>query len=329
MQIQDNIRKSRVTGFDSRVLTKAVILASAVFVAAVAPYFLGAFQINLMIEVMIYGIFALGLNLLVGYTGLVSLGHAMFLGIGGYALGIFVVLLQMPFWLGLLAATITSVVTSYIIGFICTRALGAGFFILTLAVCEMIYGVAFKSKIVGGDDGMTGITRPDLGIFGLNAYDAVAFYHYNLFLFLVVLFIVWRIVHSPFGSALVGIRENERRMRALGYPVSKYKVIGFTVSGTISSFAGMMLATNYGFISPDIITWTTSGEGLLMVIVGGAHTFFGPIVGAAAYVLLRAQSAGLSDHWIMILGAFFVLAVVFFRGGIVGVLMSTYERMRA
>ncbi|MGB3273535.1 MAG: branched-chain amino acid ABC transporter permease [Xanthobacteraceae bacterium] len=306
------------------------ILAIAVAAAALAcaPFVLNDYQVNLVIEAMVFGIFAIGLNFLVGYTGLVSLGHAMFLGIGGYGFGIFTVLLDWPWWAAIPATILCSAVLSFLIGIVCIRSSGVGFFIMTLAFSELMYGLAFKTKLVGGDDGMSGISRPDIGFLGLDIYNPATLYGFMLVAFAIVLFVSWRIIRSPFGMVLVGIRENESRMRALGYRTQWYKMAVFTLSGMISSFGGVMLVIKTGFMSPETLSWMMSGEGLLMVIVGGAGTFLGPVLGAAAYVLLRAGLTGITDHWILFLGSFFVLTVVFFRGGLIGLISGAMAWVR-
>lgn len=312
---------------DTRAL-KLLAIAGAGAALAGAPFVLNDYQVNLVIEAMIFGVFAIGLNFLVGYTGLVSLGHAMFLGIGGYGFGIFTVLLDWPWWMAIPAAIACSAVVSFLIGVVCVRSSGVGFFIMTLAFSELAYGVAFKTKLVGGDDGMSGISRPDIGFLGLDIYDPATFYGFMFIAFAVVLFVSWRIIRSPFGMVLVGIRENESRMRALGYRTQRYKMAVFTLSGTISSFGGVLLAIKTGFMSPETLSWMMSGEGLLMVIVGGAGTLLGPVLGAAAYVLLRAGLTGITDHWVLFLGSFFVLTVVFFRGGLVGLISGATTWVR-
>jgi len=283
-----------------------------------APAFLDARYVGLLTEVLIYGVFALGINVLLGFTGLISLGHAMFLGVGGYGVAILCVLLGWPLWAAVPATVAAAAVFATVVGIICIRVSGVSFLILTLALAQLVHAFAFKTKSIGGDDGMWGVPRPDLSVLGVSSYDASIIFYFMMVFFVVTFAATALFLRSPIGSVLVVIREDETRVRALGYSVRLYKLIAFAVSGVVSSVAGIMHAIYFNFVSPDNLTWMTSGEGLLMVIVGGAQSVLGPVIGAAAFVLLRAGFADVSHHWTILLGLFFMFSVVLLRGGLVG-----------
>jgi branched-chain amino acid transport system permease protein len=297
----------------------AIAAASvAALVAAVLPFFAATYAVTLATEIMISGVFASGINLLLGTTGLVSLGQAMFLGLGGYGIGIGSSLLGFPLWLSIPATLIAVVVVSAIVGLICTRTRGVEFLLITLAFSQMLYGAAIKLRITGGSDGMSGIPRPDLSAVGLSSDDPATFYYYVLVATAVSLLGLWRIVNSPFGSVLAGIRENERRIVAMGYAVDFYKVGAFTLGAAVCAAAGILQAQYTYFINPDSMSWQLSGEGVLMVIIGGASSVLGPLVGAAIFVLVKQGLSMLTGDYLMFFGLFFMLVVAFFRGGVFG-----------
>ena len=302
-----------------RALAIAAAIVAALF-AAILPFFAATFAVTLATEIMIFGLFASGINLLLGTTGLVSLGQAMFLGLGGYGIGVGSSLLGLPLWLSIPSTLVAVGAVSAIVGSICTRTRGVEFLLITLAFSQMMYGAAIKLRITGGSDGMSGIPRPDLSAVGLSADDPATFYYYVLSATAVLLFGLWRIVNSPFGSVLEGIRENERRMAAMGYAVGFYKVGAFSFGAIVCAAAGILQAQYTYFINPDSMSWQLSGEGVLMVIIGGASSVLGPLVGAAVFVLVKQGLSSLTGDYLMFFGLFFMLVVAFFRGGVFGAL---------
>ena len=283
---------------------------------------------TLAVEVMIAGIFASGINLLIGYTGLVSLGQAMFLGLGGYGIAVGTALLGWPLWV---SAPITLVVVAMIaaaIGAICTRTRGVEFLLITLAFSQMFYGAAIKLRWTNGSDGMSGISRPDLSQLGLSAHSPVVFYYYILTVSALALLLLWRIVNSPFGSVLIGIRENERRVMSMGYAVANYKIGAFALSAVICAVAGILQAQYTYFVNPDSMSWQVSGEGVLMVIIGGANVILGPFMGAAVFLLVKQALSLITDEYNLFFGIFFMLVVAFFRGGILGTLRTLIGKWR-
>jgi branched-chain amino acid transport system permease protein len=311
----------------SRHASAAFFLLTGAVICAL-PSFASGYAITLAVEVMIAGVFASGINLLIGYTGLVSLGQAMFLGLGGYGIAVGTALLGWPLWV---SAPITLVVVAMIaaaIGVICTRTRGVEFLLITLAFSQMFYGAAIKLRWTNGSDGMSGIPRPDLSQFGLSAHSPVVFYYYILTVSALAFLLLWRIVNSPFGSVLIGIRENERRVMSMGYAVANYKIGAFALSAVICAVAGILQAQYTYFVNPDSMSWQVSGEGVLMVIIGGANVVLGPFVGAAVFVVVKQALSLITDEYNLFFGIFFMLVVAFFRGGILGTLRTLIGKWR-
>ncbi|MDA9433713.1 branched-chain amino acid ABC transporter permease [Bradyrhizobium sp. CCBAU 51627] len=282
------------------------------------PSFVSGYVMTLAVEAMIAGVFASGINLLTGYTGLVSLGQAMFLGFGGYGIAIGTALLGWPLWI---SAPVTLVVVAAIaapIGAICTRTRGVEFLLITLAFSQMFYGAAIKLRWTNGSDGMTGIPRPDLSLLGVSADNPTVFYYYVLAVAVLSLLMLWRIVTSPFGSVLVGIRENERRMMSMGYSVANYKIGSFALAAVICAVAGILQSQYTYFVNPDAMSWQMSGEGVLMVIIGGANVVLGPFVGATVFVVVKQALSMITEEYNLFFGIFFMLVVALFRGGVLG-----------
>ncbi|WP_133675580.1 branched-chain amino acid ABC transporter permease [Aquamicrobium defluvii] len=294
----------------------------------VAPLLLGSYPISLLTEVLILALLASGLNLLVGYTGLVSLGHAAFLGVGAYITAIATVLLGYPVWIGMIGAMLASLIIACLIGILSVRTRGVQFLLITLAFGQLLHAIAEKSRMTGGDDGMTGIPRLDLSLLGLNTHSDHTFYLTVLAFFVVTLIALRMVVESPFGRTLAGIRENEKRIMAIGYNPTPYKALAFAISGLVAGLAGSLWAQHAYFVNPHIMSWQMSGEVLFIVIIGGSQAFFGPLLGAAFYVLLKSFLSTLTDSYMMIFGIMFVLVVAFFKGGIAGFLGMLSTRLQ-
>jgi len=309
-------------------MTGALRIVIAAAAAIALPFVIGEYPVTLAIEVMLFAIFALGINILLGYTGYVSVGHSMFLGFGGYGVGVLTVLFGWPTWLAMPATIVIVAVLGLVTGVICMRVSRIQFLVITLALSQLYWGIAIKMRATGGDDGMPGISRPDLSWAGLSTHDTTVFYFYVLACTALALWLCWRIARSPFGSALVGIRENEKRMIALGYRVSLYKNAAFTLSGVVAGFAGILTAQYQQFVSPAAMTWELSGEGLLMVIIGGRQYFLGPVLGAAFFVLLKAKLSDITEEYIIVFGLFFMIVVALFSRGLAGFGVDLWRRWR-
>lgn len=303
------------------------MLASSAALLAL-PLIASVYGTTLAVEILIAGVFASGINLLVGYTGMVSLGQAMFLGFGGYGIAVGTALLGWPLWVSVPVTLVVAGVLALLIGAICTRTRGVEFLLITLAFSQMFYGAAVKLRWTNGSDGMSGIPRPDLSFLGVSADTPAVFYYYVLGIAVLVLLLIWRVVNSPFGSVLIGIRENESRITAMGYSVPSYKIGSFAVAGMVRATAGILQAQYTYFINPDAMSWQMSGEGILMAIIGGLNVLLGPFIGAAVFVMVKSLLSQVTEEYNLFFGIFFMLIVAFFRGGIGGALRSLTERLR-
>jgi branched-chain amino acid transport system permease protein len=298
-------------------ILRLVGFAALVALVAAFPLFAGNYPVKLLQEILIWGIFAMSLDLLMGYAGMVSFGHSAFFGVGGYVAAL--ALVKAPGLVSALALpALAAAAAALVIGFFSIRVSGVYFIMLTLAFSQMFYAVAFQAAWLGAEDGLVGVPRPS--VLGWSLSSRGAFHAYLLVLVGASSFLLWRIVHSPFGHVLRGIHDNEGRMQAIGYPVNRYKLLAFVVGGTVAGVAGSLYAQLVGSISPDAFLWTTSGEALLMVIIGGTGTLGGAMLGAAAFILLQSLVSSYTERWMLILGLTFVLLVLFAPGGILGAL---------
>jgi len=290
-----------------------VVLALVALFPAVA----GNYPVKLLQEILIWGIFAMSLDLLMGRAGMVSFGHSAFFGLGGY-----VAALALKTEPGMLASlgwpALAAALAALVIGFFSIRVGGVYFIMLTLAFSQMFYAYAVQVAWLGAEDGIIGVPRPSL--LGVSLTHAVTFHLFLVLVLALAALTLWRVACSPFGQVLQGIRENESRMEALGYAVRNYKLLAFVVAGTVAGVAGACYTQLNGSISPDAFFWTTSGDALLMVIIGGTGTLGGAVLGAAAFILLQSLVSTYTERWMLILGATFILFVLFAPGGLVGAL---------
>ena len=277
------------------------------------------FAAGIIRQILIFAIFASSLNLLVGYAGLPSLGHAAFFGGGAYAAAIAAQRLgtdQLTVSLG--AGMLAAALLALLVGFLAVRALGIFFLMLTLALAQMVFAVAFQAtELTGGSNGFSGIRRPTL--LGIDFSAASDLYLLVCVTFLLVVLLLWRLTTSSYGRALVGVRENERRMRALGYDTRTVKLSAFVVAGAIAGIAGALSSYEFRFVSPNDVGLGTSVTGFVMVLIGGAGTLVGPVLGAAVVLLIeRVLPSQLPAQ--TVLGVVFILFVVFARQGVAGAL---------
>jgi len=278
-----------------------------------------AFMMTLFTRIVILAIAATSLNLIMGYGGMVSFGHAAYLGIGGYVFGILSFegirsgFVQWPL------ALIISALFALVIGALSLRTRGVYFIMITLAFAQMAYYVASGLARYGGDDGLTVYKRSDFsGLIDLS--NRAQFYYLCLACLFGVIFLIWRIVNSRFGLVVQGLRSNEQRMQAIGFPAKRYQLVCFVISGTMCGLAGALLANNTDFVSPAVMYWTRSGDLMVMVILGGMGTLFGPVMGAVVYLLLEEFLSQITEYWALIMGPLLLLVVLFGRGGILGLL---------
>jgi branched-chain amino acid transport system permease protein len=296
---------------------KRALLAAFVAVLLALPYLgVGVYYTNLASQALIAALFALSLNLLVGYAGLVSLGHAGYLGMAAYTCGWLMTHLGWGHFGAALLALAGTTVMAGIFGLIALRASGISFLMITLALGQILWGLAYRwTSVTGGDNGISGLTRPMP--FGIDLGNPNWFYYFTLAVFLIVWAAIATWVRSPFGATIRGTKDQARRMSTLGYNVWLIRWTVFVVSGFLGGVAGLMYVYYNQFISPHSLSLANSAEMLLMVIAGGAGTLSGPVVGAALVVLLKNVASAYIDRWIMLLGLVFIFIVMFVPGGIV------------
>ena len=277
------------------------------------------FLLTLFTRIVILALAAVSLNLILGYGGMMSFGHAAYLGIGGYAVGILAFegitsgFVQWP------VALLASAFFAFVIGALSLRTRGIYFIMITLAFAQMAYYIVAGLARYGGDDGLT-IQKRSQFIAPINLSNKVQFYYICLLLLCAAIFLVWRIVNSRFGMAIQGARSNDTRMRAIGFPTYRYKLTCFVIAGTLCGLAGALLANHTDFVSPAMMYWTRSGDLIIMVVLGGMGSTFGPLFGAVALLVLEEVLSGITEYWQIILGPLLLLVVLFARGGIDGLL---------
>jgi branched-chain amino acid transport system permease protein len=287
----------------------------AICLIAVPRLIVNEFYVNMASQVLIYALFALSINLMLGYGGMVSLGHAAYLGVAGYTC----IILVTAGYNQLLAAVIAvlfSTAFAGLFGVLSLRAPGLGFIMITLAIGQIIWGIAYRyNDLTGGDNGLRHPARPMP--FGLDIRDAESFYYFTLAVFAIAAFFLWRFSRSPFGASLMGARDQPRRMRMLGYNVWLIRFLTFVFAGFWGSVAGILYVYYNLFLSPHALALQQSAEILLMAILGGASSFTGPIIGAAIITLVKNVVSSYVERWNTLLGAVFVLVIVFMPYGLV------------
>jgi len=298
----------------------AAMSVVGVLVLLLLPHFLSTYYLGLVIQMMIFALFAMSLDLLIGYTGMASLGHAAYFGVAAYATGLVALKLGWSVWLALPAGLLVAALTATLFGFLALRTRGSYFLMITLALSQVVWGIAFGWRsLTGGDDGLPEVPRPNLGL-PWPLTDETPFYYFVLFCIGVGTFLLIRIVSSPFGFALRGIRESETRMLSLGYNVWRYKLAVFVLAATFAGLAGCLYVYYNRFVSPDYLQVVRSAEVLLMVILGGAGTLIGPAIGAALIVLLDNVVSTYTERWLLVLGVIYVVVALFAPRGVVGFL---------
>jgi branched-chain amino acid transport system permease protein len=303
--------------------TRTLALGGGVLLLAVVPLLATLLQqpyyIDLVRRVMIFAIAAVSLNLILGYGGLVSFGHAAYLGVGGYSVGILAFYGVYNGWLQWAVAILASALVALVIGAISVRTRGIYFIMITLAFTQMLYYLGISVEEYGGDDGMRLRVKSQFsGLVDLS--DPVAFYYLALVLLLAVVYLVHRLVDSRFGLVLRAAKSNEARTRAIGFSPYPYQLAAFVIAGALCGLAGALLANHTAYIAPAFMDWTRSGEIMFMVILGGMGSLPGPALGAFALLVVEDLLAGRTEHWQVILGPLLVLSVLFFRRGLAGLL---------
>ena len=304
---------------NARNVIAALVIAGLLLLPLYTSISGNVFVLTLFTRIVIFALAAASLNLIMGYGGMMSFGHAAYLGIGGYAVGILAFegigsgLIQWP------VALAASALFALVIGALSLRTRGVYFIMITLAFAQMAYYVASGLARYGADDGLTIYKRSDFG--GLiNLSNRVQFYYLCLGCLLGGIYLIWRIVNSRFGMVIQGLRSNEARMQAIGFPVTRYRLACFVIAGTLCGLAGALLANNTDFVSPAVMYWTRSGDLMVMVILGGMGSLFGPVIGAVVYLVLEEFLSQVTEYWALIMGPLLLLIVLFGRGGILGLL---------
>ena len=309
--IRDVMTKQKIIFF-------AVTLLLAIFFPYLAPY------TALASEILIFALFAMAYDLVLGYAGMLSFGHAAFFGIGAYTTGIVLSRVYPSALLALLAGVIISSLGALCVGFLSIRRRGIYFTMLTLAFAQMFYFMAFKwTSLTGGDDGLQGVPRPSLGPLDLSS--EIVLYYFILFVVLLSMAVGIRVINSPFGKTLQALRENKDRAMSIGYNVNRFRLIVFIISGCFSGLAGGLYALLLNFVPLSSLYWTTSGEVVVMTIVGGMGTLVGPVLGAVAIILLRDWLSNYTESWSLVMGLLFMASVLGFRGGLMSIIK---ERLR-
>jgi branched-chain amino acid transport system permease protein len=295
------------------------------FLLATAPYwmpFVGGYT-GLGTRVLVLALAAMAVNFLLGFSGVLSFGHAAYFGLGAYAAGMTIKYLYPSTPLGILVGVLVGTLGAMAIGAMIVRLRGVYFAMVTIAFGQVFYFVAFRwVSVTGGDDGLTGWKRVplDLGFTSFDIlHDDIAFYYLVLLCLAISAGLMALLLRSPFGRTLLAIRENERRARFLGIPVDRHIWFSFVISGAFASLAGTLYAYLDNFVDPRAFHWQQSGDFVIIAVLGGMRSFWGPLIGAAIFVVLQDKISSITDYWMSILGLFFVLVVVFFPRGVLGV----------
>jgi len=301
------------------VTPRNAVVVVLIAIMALLPVYAAAsgnsFTMTLFTRIIILAIAAVSLNLIMGFGGMVSFGHAAYLGIGGYAVGILAKegiasgFVQWP------VAIAAAALYALVVGALSLRTRGVYFIMITLAFAQMIYYVAIGLDRYGGDDGLTIYHRSQFGAV-LNLNNRTAFYYLCLGLLLASIYLVWRIVNSRFGMVIQGARSNERRMRAIGFPTFRYRLVCFVIAGAMCGLAGALLANHTDFISPAMMHWTRSGDLIVMVVLGGMQAMFGPLIGALTFLVLEEGLSRVTVYSNLILGPFLLVVAIAMHGGI-------------
>ncbi len=307
---------------DNWLTPRVALNAALLIILALVPLYAAltgdAFVVTLFTRVVILALAALSLNLIMGFGGMVSFGHAAYLGIGGYAVGILAKegigsgFVQWP------VAIAASALYALVVGALSLRTRGVYFIMITLAFAQMIYYVAIGLDRYGGDDGLTIYKHSQFGA-AVNLNNKTLFYYLCFALLLAGIYLVWRIVNSRFGLVIRGARSNERRMRAIGFPTFRYKLACFVIAGAMCGLAGALLANQTNFISPAMMHWTRSGDLMVMAVLGGMHAMFGPLIGAVTFLLLEEGLSRVTEYPNLILGPLLLVVAIYVHGGIDGV----------
>lgn len=308
------------------VLVATALLLLLAAIPLYAHLFDQPFSVTFFSRVMVYGLAALSLALILGYAGLISLGHALYLGLGAYAVGILSFYGITNGWTHLAVTLVVCAVVAALTGVVCLRTSGIGFIMITLGFAQMFFFLVVSLKTYGGDDGLPIAARSDFGV--LNLQNNLVFYYVVFALLLGCLYAAGRLVQSPFGMVLRGCKSNERRMLALGFPTLRYKLAAYVLSSMVCGVAGLLLANLSRFASPEYMSWVRSGDLIVMIVMGGMGSLFGAVLGATVLLSLEEVLASFTPHWMAILGPLIVVIVLVAKQGLYGSLLE-WDKRRA
>ena len=309
----------RIAPASARAIAGAAILVLLALVPQISQAIGESYYVTIVTRILIFGLAASSLNLILGYGGLVSFGHALYLGVGAYTVGLLTLYGVSSGWVHLAATIALCAVLALLTGLVCMRTSGMGFIMITLAFAQMFFFLGVSLKQYGGDDGLKIPARSDFApLFSIE--DNTSLYYFSLAITLAALYLTWRFVNARFGRVLRGTKTNIQRMRVLGFPVLRYQVMAYVISGSVCGVAGMLLGNFTRFTSPAYMYWTVSGDLIVMVILGGISTVMGPLVGSAVYVVLETVLSAYTQHWMVILGPLILIIALTATRGVWGML---------
>lgn len=328
----DPIAKAQQGPFAASALPLQALPALLAILLFLLPLLAGKYVLYLTIQILILSLFSLGFNLLFGYTGLLSFGQAGFFAVGAYACA--KILLAVPsLLLGVLGGCAAAAVAAFALGALSVRHTRIYFSMLTLAFGMMIYSIAWKwHDVTGGDDGLVGIPRAPLeipGLFSVTLSSIERYYYFVLVVSLIAILVMYRLIHSPFGLTLQGIRESESRAALVGVSVREHRLLAFTIAGVFAGLAGTLLPPMENTVTPPIAHWSSSAEPVLATLLGGIYSFTGPIVGAFLLVVLKEIIVRFTVHWSLVLGLTVIVLVMGFRGGVVSIMAEAVHTRSA
>jgi len=296
---------------------RSILLILGLLFFLTLPIFVSSFYVGLATKIIVFALFALSLDLLVGHAGLFSLGHAAYFGIAAYTCGLLAVKADLDLWIALPLGVISAGITGIIFGLVSLRAKGSYFLMITLALAQVLWGIAVGWRsLTGGEDGLSNIPSPSFGNFSLSS--SRSYYYFTLFIAGTACIALLAIIRSPFGCALRGIRESETRMSSLGYNVYRLRLSALVIASLFAGLAGCLFLYANRFVGPDSLHLTRSAEVLLMVIAGGAGTLAGPLIGAVVMISMENFFSAFTERWLLVLGSVYILVTIFAPKGIMG-----------
>jgi branched-chain amino acid transport system permease protein len=294
-----------------------------IIISIIAPAFLSEFYLTVLCEALVMSMLALSFNLLFGYMGQLSFGQAAFYGLGGYTVAMLVTKVHFNFWLSILAGVLVASLIGLMVGYFCVRLRGIYFAVLTLAFGQLIFFIVFKwHNFTGGDDGIQGIFPPEF------LKSPTAYYYFILIIFLILAFVLWKIIHSPFGQTIVSMRENSERTEFLGINIARYQLIAFVIAAAIAGLAGAIWVPFYRSVAPSYLTWIKSGEPVMAAILGGPSLFYGPILGMFIMTFFHSWVLGFTVYWPVVMGALILIIIFLLPGGILGFIQQKVKGRR-